>query len=401
MRETPFRAVIVAATLAAAFGCASAEPVDPAEARCRTLAASLQVPELATRIERREDLPAFCAVTGRIEGRVGFETRLPLEGWNGKLLVAGCGGFCGSLLPDKPGHSNAINEALRRGYAATAHDGGHQAPSWDTAWAHGDPRALALWAHEVLPVVTETSAALVADYYGRAAERRYYSGCSNGGRLGLMAAQRHPELFDAIAAGGSILDVTGNAAIHGAWLLRSAGGAPRVLPWSAAQVDALRRHVLERCDSADGLTDGIVGDPPGCRPEPAELSCGAAPEPGCLSPEQVAFAEAMYAGVRNAAGEPLFAPIAPGSEAFWPRWLLGADETPGWGQLAAQGQLDLSHAVAPGRSYDARRFDFERDPARLRTRARWRRRSTRWTPTCGRSPLPAGGSSSGTAGPTR
>jgi feruloyl esterase len=39
--------------------------------------------------------------------------------------MAGCGGYYGSLLPDKPGYSNTINEALKQGFAAISHDGGH------------------------------------------------------------------------------------------------------------------------------------------------------------------------------------------------------------------------------------------------------------------------------------
>jgi feruloyl esterase len=149
-----------------------------------------------------EQLPRYCRVRGTIQERIHFEMRLPAQ-WNGRFLMAGCGGFCGALMPDKPGHSNAINEALKRGYAAISHDSGHQAKS----------------AHKALPVVTTAGTALVTSLYGQPPRYKYFSGCSNGGRLGLQAAQRYPELFDGIAAGGSIFDLSGIAGLWGNWLI--------------------------------------------------------------------------------------------------------------------------------------------------------------------------------------
>lgn len=324
------------------------------------------VDTLETGIERRDGIAPFCRIAGRIEGRVGFETRLPVDGWNRKLLVAGCGGFCGAVLPDKPGHSNSINEALKRGYAVIAHDGGHEAPDHQTDWAVNDHRALELWADEVLPMVVTTSAAAVKAYYGEPAALRYYSGCSNGGRLGLMAAQRHPELFDAIAAGGPLLDVTGNASIHGAWLLQHSGGSPRVHDWSVADVESLRAYILDRCDGEDGLDDGVISDPRRCDIDLSPLACRNGASNGCLDEEQLAFARAMYDGVRNSAGQSLFAPIEYGSEATWRIWLLGHGDLPGWGQLAGQGQLNLAYGRSAAEPYDALSFDFDRDPSRLR-----------------------------------
>ena len=163
------------------------------------------------------ELPTYCRVSGSIDGRVNFEMRLP-ETWSGRFLMAGCGGFCGELLPDKPGHSNAINEALKRGYAGISHDSGHQAKSWETHWAT-DPEALALWAHKILPVVAGVGTQLATSLYGQSPRYKYFSGCSNGGRLGLQAAQRYPELFDGIAAGAGIFELSGIAGLWGNWLI--------------------------------------------------------------------------------------------------------------------------------------------------------------------------------------
>ena len=35
-----------------------------------------------------------------------MQVRLPARDWNGKLYMAGCGGFCGRLDSDLPGFTN-------------------------------------------------------------------------------------------------------------------------------------------------------------------------------------------------------------------------------------------------------------------------------------------------------
>ena len=126
-------------------------------------------------------LPAHCEVRGIKANKVEFLMRLPTP-WNGRFMMAGCGGFCGELLPDKPGYSNSINEAVKRGYAAIAHDGGHKAASWDTDWA-ADAEALDIWAYRILPLMVDVGLDLTRQTYGKDPDYKYFSGCSNGGRL--------------------------------------------------------------------------------------------------------------------------------------------------------------------------------------------------------------------------
>ena len=46
--------------------------------------------------------------------------------------------------------------------------------------------------------VTQAAKALIRAYYGRAPERSYYVGCSEGGREAMMMSQRFPDYYDGI-----------------------------------------------------------------------------------------------------------------------------------------------------------------------------------------------------------
>lgn len=282
-------------------------------------------------------IPAHCEIRAVIDGRLHFVMRLPAA-WQGRFLLAGCGGFCGELLPDKEGYSNTINVAVRRGYAAIAHDGGHRAPSWDTAWAR-DREALEIWSHKLLPMLTNAGTELAKSVYGTPPKFKYYSGCSNGGRLGLAAAQRYPGLFDGIAAGASVADLSGTAGLWGNWTVsRMMRDGKPVLPTERWKV--VREFVLQRCDALDGRRDGRVDAPRNCKVDFAEL----ATRDGGLEADQAAALNALYGGVRNVRGEIVYPTLEYGSEIFAEVWLAGSAERPGWGILASDGYRRLLSA---------------------------------------------------------
>ena len=289
---------------------------------------------------RTPELPAYCRVTGTINQRVNFEMRLP-EAWSGRFLMAGCGGFCGELLPDKAGSSNAINHALKRGYAGISHDGGHQAKSWETHWA-ADREALELWAHRILPVVSAVGTKLAASLYGEPPRYRYFSGCSNGGRLGLQAAQRYPELFDGIAAGASIFELSGIAGLWGNWLITNAqDGADSRIP--QARVPLVEQFVMQRCDALDGMADGVINNPLACQLDFGEAVCpeDTAASDSCLGAGEAGILNALYGGVRNGRAKVVYPSVAYGSEHYADRWLFGAPGQPAWGILASAGYRQM------------------------------------------------------------
>jgi hypothetical protein len=77
-------------------------------------------------------LPEHCRVLGYVRPAINFEVRMPTRAWNGKLYMAGCGGYCGSLDSDNDGFPNAMNYGLTRNYAAATMDSGHWGRRYST-----------------------------------------------------------------------------------------------------------------------------------------------------------------------------------------------------------------------------------------------------------------------------
>ena len=138
--------------------------------------------------------------TGR-DGRpygIGFELRMP-EKWEQRFLFQGGGGMDGMIRPALGSSSGADKTpGLARGFAVAATDAGHQGsgpnPMADASFGR-DQQARIDNAYRSIERVTEVSKELVRQFYGQAWKHSYIAGCSNGGRQGLMAAQRFPERF--------------------------------------------------------------------------------------------------------------------------------------------------------------------------------------------------------------
>lgn len=280
------------------------------------------------------NLPPHCEIRGTANDKIRFVMRLPGE-WKGRFLLAGCGGFCGEVVADRENLGNGINAAVRRGYAAVAHDGGHDAQSWETAWAR-DPEALEIWAHKVLPIMTEAGTAIAQSVYGIPPRYKYFSGCSNGGRLGMIAAQRYPGLFDGVAAGASVADISGTAGLWGTYMTRLTieDGKPVIAPdrWRV-----VHQKILARCDSLDGRRDGRLDQPRNCQIDFDGFMHGDDP----LTAKEVAVLKALYSGVRDAAGNIIYPGMELGSEFFADIWLGSSGDRPAWGVLASQGYRQM------------------------------------------------------------
>ena len=355
-----FAAIALCIIPAAVF---AANPDTDSAEHCRAMS-RVQAPQTtltaAQLVTDRQDISPFCQLEGEIAGRVGFVMRLPAANWNGKFAVTGCGGFCGSLIPDKPGYSNSMNESLKLGYAVIQTDSGHRAQSWETDWALGDERALELYAGAWMPLSVATGTSLVENYYASAPRRTYFSGCSNGGRLGLFAAQRYPDLFDGIAAGGGIFDLSGNAGVHGLWLLQSTRDRDGHAVIDPAKIPVLARQVMAQCDQLDGVADGVVSRPELCTPRLDGLQCAGADKVDCFTAGELAAVRRLYQGA-TVNGVRLYPGLAPGSESLWPLWITGTDEKYQWGELAAEGYLRMTYAVPSSQAFNPHDYQLGKE----------------------------------------
>lgn len=326
----------------------------------------------AAMVPAGDALPEHCSLVGYVRPAINFEIRLPVaEGWNGGFYMAGCGGFCGQLLSDAGGFINAMNPGLARGYAVATMDGGHWGTgSTDARWALDNRVAEVDWGDRAVRETAITAQAVIAAYYGAAAEPSIFQGCSTGGRQANMLAVRDPELFDGIISGAPALDYTGLVATYMASVVQQNTAPDGTSIITPDVVPLIRDTVYGQCDGADGLEDGLISDPRRCAVDWSTAACTAeASGEICLSDDQLAALDGWYeTGAVTSAGERLYPSTIPyGSEPYWWLWLTG--NASGAGKLVPVFNRNFMQFMAfpedPGEGYTAADFDLDTDPGRL------------------------------------
>jgi feruloyl esterase len=304
-----------------------------------------------------DGLPAHCRVIGVAARSIGFEVWLPAQGWNGRLLSVGNGGFGGQV------QTAALAEGLRQGYAVTGDDTGHQGD--DRAWMT-DPVRVRYWGHSAVHLATGPAKAIVRAYFGAPARFAYFTGCSTGGAEAMEEAEFYPGDYDGVLAGAPGMSYA-HLMLSFLWGLKAAE-AGAAIPQD--KLVLLHQAVLARCDELDGLKDGLISDPEACRFDPAELTCRDADAPDCLTAAEVRTARLIYQGPRNPrTGAQIYPGFAFGSEAD-PSSQAASPFAYGWGGV--QGPLAQMFAIPLMRgmvyrdpTWDWRRFDWDKDVADL------------------------------------
>jgi feruloyl esterase len=331
--------------------------------------------EVAARnVPAEGNTPQHCRVSGVLSPEIAFEVALPAA-WNGRLYMIGNGGHAGDAL-DNPGRVAQVRQGLENGFAVAQTNTGHYASKEPGAtFVLSNPQKATDYAHRAVHLTAVTAKEVANRYYAQPVAKAYWNSCSNGGRQGLLEAQRYPEDFDGIVANAPWVDQTGFT-IGAIWNQR-AFAETHV---SADKLALVATRAMEVCDAVDGLKDGLIDDPRQCKFNVARdvPSCTAGNEASgmCLTSAEAAAVQKVYDGPQSG-GRKIFPGFMVGSEAVLPRpngpatsgWIgLIAPAQPGGGAAdfgLAEGTMKYLVFSPPRPDWDFRTFDFGRDPPLL------------------------------------
>jgi hypothetical protein len=307
------------------------------------------------------NLPASCRVVGFIkptsDSNIGFEVWMPKAGWNQRFTQIGNGGLGGGLILTYL----SVPSMLQRGYAVAGTDNGHLGGLLSGDWAVGHPEKVTDLAWRAVHETSVVSKQVISAFYGKRIRYSYFQGCSTGGKEAGMEAQRFPGDFDGILAGAAAYRYI-DLVVRFIWDARALSDDPAsYIPTS--KLPAIQAAVLKKCDSIDGVADGIVNDPRRCHFDPTVLLCTAGDNEQCLTAPQVAALKKIYAGPTNPrTGEQIIFGYEPSGETVgsFISYVTGQD-----------GLESAVHFFFPpefnklvfGPNWDYKTFDFDRDVA--------------------------------------
>jgi pimeloyl-ACP methyl ester carboxylesterase len=252
---------------------------------------------------RHDGERSYCKVMGRIHpvdasaDDIRFELNLP-EQWNAKALQYGGGTFDGYIGSSSGLGRTAVGlksqaTPLTRGYVTFGSDSGHHrsyfplpdAVNTLNAKFARNPEMQRNFAGDALKKVHDVAVVLMQRRYGVAPKRMYFIGGSTGGREALRVAQQYPQDYDGVLAAYAAWDQVelDLQFMRTAQALYAPGGF-----LGYAQTRLIARTVEKACDAQDGLRDGIISDPAGCKVSSETMRCSdGRKHHGCLSDAQV------------------------------------------------------------------------------------------------------------------
>jgi feruloyl esterase len=278
---------------------------------------ALRVPDVAVTeaapVAAAGTTPAHCEVHGTVathgegapDGLAKFIMQLP-DTWQQRFFSMGVGGNAGRLVPAVNATDRA--SALGKGYVVIVTDTGHAGNGTDANWVIGpdgkrDQAKIVDFFYRAEHDVTVAGKRFAQAYYSAPVQHAYFDGCSNGGRMAMMEADRYPMDYDGIIAGDPGMDY--NSVMLRAAVQKVALSSPEAyLPQQT--LVATDKVVTARCDAIDGATDGLVQDPTQCQVRPEDLVCRGGRAIDCLSPAQARVLHTYTTPLRDRHGHVLY-----------------------------------------------------------------------------------------------
>jgi feruloyl esterase len=253
--------------LAGTTSVALARPDCSADALNALHVAGVQVTK-ATATAATATTPAHCAVEGAIQasgegapsGSARFALQLP-DTWQQRFFLMGVGGNAGTLTPAV--NTTDRTEALGKGYAVIVQDSGHIGNGTGAAWLRtpdGKPDRTKMvdFQYPAAHDVTVAGKQFAEAYCAAPVQHAYFDGCSTGGRMAMMEAERYLTDFDGIIAGDPAMDYHSTLLRFAVQKAALSSIAAYLSPGTLKMVDKI---VTAKCDAVDGATDGLVQKP--------------------------------------------------------------------------------------------------------------------------------------------
>ena len=287
---------------------------------------NLTITSAEIRANDQSDNP-YCYLRGIISPAIHFHAQLPLkENWNGRFLQWGDGG--------KDGDLDYADHRVAEGYAVTNSNTGHDnGVEPGASFAFNNRQAEIDFGYRAVHLTVLAGKLLVNQFYKQAPSYSYFEGCSQGGRQGLMEAQRYPNDFDGIVAGApafayQALNASGIWNLQRIYRENLAGNLAVDTDAndsfdSLKLVEILHEKVLDKCDVLDGISDRVIDNPLNCDFDPAtdldDLTCSSDEySDDCFNESQLRTIADLYAGPIDDSGRQIYPGKAFGSE---PRWV--------------------------------------------------------------------------------
>jgi feruloyl esterase len=221
-------------------------------------------------VEATDAMPAYAIVEGSIfpvdpnGWPINFRVLLPAS-WSRRAMQAGGGGMNGSITVRE-----GKNPMIIKGFVMYGSDSGHQggmggrgtvlasgpAGAKPDDWALNE-EAIRNLGYMQMKKTHDATMVIIERIYGELPRFNYYIGGSQGGREGLMVAQRYAADYNGIISDVPI--VSFSTLMLAPELIRIQE-KPLVNWVTPAKANAIRAEFLRQCDKLDGLSDGIINN---------------------------------------------------------------------------------------------------------------------------------------------